>query len=178
MPLDELYKDIILDHYEYPRNKGSIEGTACTCAGGDNPICGDSFDVCILLDNDHVEAIAFEGRGCAISQASASMMTEAVEGKAVAEVRRWYRTVHGLLTNRPDEVDTELDIGDLGSARRGAAVSGADQVCAAGMGGVAGSAAAGAGRRCSRAAARCRHDGVGPHSPSPRVERGSAAEAG
>ena len=113
MPLDELYKDIILDHYEYPRNKGSIEGTACTCAGGDNPICGDSFDVCILLDNDHVEAIAFEGRGCAISQASASMMTEAVEGKAVAEVRRWYRTVHGLLTNRPDEVDTELDIGDL-----------------------------------------------------------------
>jgi nitrogen fixation NifU-like protein len=111
--LDELYKDIILDHYEYPRNKGSIEGTACTCAGGDNPICGDSFDVCILLDNDHVEAIAFEGRGCAISQASASMMTEAVEGKAVAEVRRWYRTVHGLLTNRPDEVDTELDIGDL-----------------------------------------------------------------
>ena len=113
MPLDELYKDIILDHYEYPRNKGSIEGTACTCAGGDNPICGDSFDVCISLDNDHVEAIAFEGRGCAISQASASMMTEAVEGKAVAEVRRWYRTVHGLLTNRPDEVDTELDIGDL-----------------------------------------------------------------
>ncbi len=113
MPLDELYKDIILDHYEYPRNKGRIEGTACTCAGGDNPICGDSLDVCISLDSDHVEAVAFEGRGCAISQASASMMTEAVEGKAVTETLRWYRTVHGLLTNHPDEMDTELDLGDL-----------------------------------------------------------------
>ena len=113
MPLDELYKDIILDHYEYPRNKGSIESTTCTCAGGDNPICGDSVDVCLSLDDDHVVAVAFEGRGCAISQASASMMTEAVEGKAVADVQRWYRTVHGLLTNHPDEIDAELDLGDL-----------------------------------------------------------------
>ena len=113
MPLDELYKDIILDHYEYPRNKGRIESTTCTCAGGDNPICGDSVDVCLSLDDDHVAAVAFEGRGCAISQASASMMTEAVEGKAVADVQRWYRTVHGLLTNHPDEIDAELDLGDL-----------------------------------------------------------------
>ena len=113
MPLDELYKDIILDHYEYPRNKGSIESTTCTCAGGDNPICGDSVDVCVSLDDDHVAAVAFDGRGCAISQASASMMTEAVEGKAVADVQRWYRTVHGLLTNHPDEIDAELDLGDL-----------------------------------------------------------------
>ena len=113
MPLDELYKDIILDHYEYPRNKGSIESTTCTCAGGDNPICGDSVDVCVSLDNDHVAAVAFDGRGCAISQASASMMAEAVEGKAVADVQRWYRTVHGLLTNHPDEMDAELDLGDL-----------------------------------------------------------------
>lgn len=113
MPLDELYKDIILDHYEYPRNKGQIEGTACTCAGGDNPICGDSVDVCVSLDDDHVAAVAFDGRGCAISQASASMMAEAVEGKAVADVQRWYRTVHGLLTNHPDEMDAELDLGDL-----------------------------------------------------------------
>ena len=113
MPLDELYKDIILDHYEYPRNKGQIESATCTCAGGDNPICGDSVDVCVSLDDDQVTAVAFEGRGCAISQASASMMTEAVEGKAVAEVQRWYRTVHGLLTNHPDEMDTELDLGDL-----------------------------------------------------------------
>ena len=113
MPLDELYKDIILDHYEYPRNKGSIESTTCTCAGGDNPICGDSVDVCVSLDDDHLVAVAFEGRGCAISQASASMMTEAVEGKAVADVQRWYRTVHGLLTNHPDEIDAELDLGDL-----------------------------------------------------------------
>ncbi len=113
MPLDELYKDIILDHYEYPRNKGSIESTTCTCAGGDNPICGDSVDVCVSLDDDHVAAVAFDGRGCAISQASASMMAEAVEGKAVADVQRWYRTVHGLLTNHPDEMDAELDLGDL-----------------------------------------------------------------
>ena len=113
MPLDELYKDIILDHYEYPRNKGRIESTTCTCAGGDNPICGDSVDVCVSLDDDHVAAVAFEGRGCAISLASASMMTEAVEGKAVADVQRWYRTVHGLLTNHPEEIDAELDLGDL-----------------------------------------------------------------
>ena len=113
MPLDELYKDIILDHYEYPRNEGRIESTTCTCAGGDNPICGDSVDVCVSLDDDHLVAVAFEGRGCAISQASASMMTEAVEGQAVADVQRWYRTVHGLLTNHPDEIDPELDLGDL-----------------------------------------------------------------
>lgn len=113
MPLDELYKDIILDHYEYPRNKGRIERTACTCAGGDNPVCGDTVDVCVLLDNDHVEAVAFEGRGCAISQASASMMTEALEGKAIEEAQRWYQTVHGLLTNHPDEVDSDLELGDL-----------------------------------------------------------------
>ena len=113
MPLDELYKDIILDHYEYPRNKGRIEHTTCTCADGDNPICGDSVDVCVSLDDDHLVAVAFEGRGCAISQASASMMTEAVEGQAVADVQRWYRTVHGLLTNHPDEIDPELDLGDL-----------------------------------------------------------------
>ena len=113
MPLDELYKDIILDHYEYPRNKGRIERTTCTCADGDNPICGDSVDVCVSLEDDHLVAVAFEGRGCAISQASASMMTEAVEGQAVADVQRWYRTVHGLLTNHPDEIDPELDLGDL-----------------------------------------------------------------
>lgn len=113
MPLDELYKDIILDHYEYPRNEGRIESTTCTCAGGDNPICGDSVDVCVSLEDDHLVAVAFEGRGCAISQASASMMTEAVEGQAVADVQRWYRTVHGLLTNHPDEIDPELDLGDL-----------------------------------------------------------------
>ncbi len=113
MPLDELYKDIILDHYEYPRNKGQIESATCTCAGGDNPICGDSVDVCLSLEDNHVAAVAFEGRGCAISQASASMMTEAVEGKAVADVQRWYRTVHGLLTNHPDEMDSALDLGDL-----------------------------------------------------------------
>ena len=113
MPLDELYKDIILDHYEYPRNKGRIESTTCTCADGDNPICGDSVDVCVSLEDDHLVAVAFEGRGCAISQASASMMTEAVEGQAVADVQRWYRTVHGLLTNHPDEIDPELDLGDL-----------------------------------------------------------------
>ena len=67
MPLDELYKDIILDHYEYPRNEGRIESTTCTCAGGDNPICGDSVDVCVSLEDDHLVAVAFEGRRAAAS---------------------------------------------------------------------------------------------------------------
>ncbi len=113
MPLDELYKDIILDHYEYPRNKRHVEGDSCTCAAGNNPACGDTVDVCLTLNDEHIEDIAFEGRGCAISLASASMLTETLEGQTVGAAERWYRTVHGMLTKNPDEMDTSLELGDL-----------------------------------------------------------------
>ena len=113
MSLDELYKDIILDHYEYPRNKGTIEDKTCTCAGGNNPVCGDSLDVCVLLADEHIQSTTFDGRGCAISQASASMMTEAVEGKAVTEALQWYQAVRGMLTKRHPEMDSDLELGDL-----------------------------------------------------------------
>lgn len=84
---EELYREIILDHYKHPRNAGKLD--APTHAHKEhNPSCGDIIDMTLLVgDEEKIEDVKFEGRGCAISQASASLLTEAVKGKTVAEVR-------------------------------------------------------------------------------------------
>ena len=82
--LDELYREIILKHYEAPKNFGVLP-EATRRAGGMNPSCGDQVEVMVLLEGDIIADIRFQGQGCAISTASASMMTEAVKGKRVAE---------------------------------------------------------------------------------------------
>ena len=78
--LDELYRELILDHYRHPRNRGSLEHASAKVEGY-NPLCGDEVELELLFDDDGViEDVAFKGRGCSISQASASMMTDAGQG--------------------------------------------------------------------------------------------------
>jgi nitrogen fixation NifU-like protein len=96
----ELYGEVILDHNRRPRNFGRLGGASHT-AVGHNPLCGDRVAVYLQVAAGHIEEIAFEGVGCAISTASASMMTEALRGKSVAEARRLFERFHALLTEDP-----------------------------------------------------------------------------
>ena len=100
MDLKELYRDVILDHNRHPRNFGPLEG-ASHRAEGNNPLCGDRLSLTLRLTGDRIEDIRFEGSGCAISTASASLMTEAVKGKDRASVRQLFERMHSLLT-QPD----------------------------------------------------------------------------
>lgn len=97
MSLEELYQDVILDHSRRPRNFGRLAEPDRT-ASGDNPLCGDRIDLDVRLGDGTVEEIGFDGAGCAISTASASLMTEAVKGRPLAEVEALYRRFHDLLT--------------------------------------------------------------------------------
>src|SRR5882724_6062339 len=97
MDLKDLYRDVILDHNKRPRNFGRLEHPDAV-ADGNNPLCGDRLSVSVKLDGDKIEDIRFEGKGCAISTASASMMTEAVKGKNRASIEKLFREVHDLLT--------------------------------------------------------------------------------
>jgi len=100
MDLKELYRDVILDHNRRPRNFGPLEG-ASHHAEGNNPLCGDRLSLAVRLNGERIEDIRFEGRGCAISTASASLMTEAVKGRDRASVRQLFDQMHALLT-QPD----------------------------------------------------------------------------
>lgn len=95
--LRDLYQDVILDHSRRPRNFGRLE-TATHHAEGYNPLCGDRVEVFIELDDDRVSGMQFEGAGCAISTSSASLMTEALKGKTVAEARELFKRVRALMT--------------------------------------------------------------------------------
>ena len=85
MALEELYREVILDHYRNPRNKGHLETPQAT-AQGVNPLCGDEITIDVNFDGDVVSEVAVEGQGCSISQSSASMMTEAIKGKTREEI--------------------------------------------------------------------------------------------
>jgi nitrogen fixation NifU-like protein len=95
--LRELYQEVILDHNKSPRNFRELPG-ADRRAHGDNPLCGDVVTVYVGLDDETLREVTFQGSGCAISQASASMMTDAVRGKSVAEARALAQTFRTLLT--------------------------------------------------------------------------------
>jgi nitrogen fixation NifU-like protein len=97
--LDELYQTLILDHNRSPRNFGPI-ATATGHAEGRNPLCGDSFEIWTTVENDVVVEVGFLGQGCAISKASASMMTTAIKGKTVAEARALFSRFHEVVTGR------------------------------------------------------------------------------
>jgi len=109
MELADLYRDVILDHNRAPRNFGPLEH-ANALAEGFNPLCGDQLTVRLDLADDRIENIRFEGQGCAISTASASLMTEAVKGKTREEALALFDRVHRLLTD--DAADAE-DLGKL-----------------------------------------------------------------
>jgi len=95
--LDELYQSVILDHNRTPRNFHKLED-ATAHAEGRNPLCGDVFDVWLKVADERIVDVAFLGQGCAISKASASMMTQAIKGKTVAEVRELFDQFHQLVT--------------------------------------------------------------------------------
>lgn len=95
--LRDLYQEVILDHTKKPRNFGPLEASNRR-ARGHNPLCGDRIDVTLRLRNGVIEDVHFEGAGCAISTASASLMTEAVKGKTQAEAEELFRGFHALLT--------------------------------------------------------------------------------
>ena len=99
MDLKELYRDVILDHNKRPRNFGRLD-PADAQADGHNPLCGDRLSVFVKLDGDRVTDLRFEGKGCAISTASASLMTEAVKGKDKAAIGQLFNEIHHLLTQQ------------------------------------------------------------------------------
>ena len=95
--LRDLYQEVILDHSKRPRNYRKLDGANRT-AEGHNPLCGDHFTVYVTVDGDRIREIGFQGSGCAISKASASMMTTSVEGKTPAEAEALFEQVHRMLT--------------------------------------------------------------------------------
>jgi nitrogen fixation protein NifU and related proteins len=107
MDLKDLYRDVILDHNKHPRNFGRLEH-ADAHADGHNPLCGDRLSVFVKLEGDRVADLRFEGKGCAISTASASLMTEAVKGKDKAAIGALFDKVHTLLTQQDAVPGAEL----------------------------------------------------------------------
>ena len=109
--LEELYQEMVMEHNWKPRNFRKLEDADRT-ADGFNPFCGDAITLFIRLEGDVIADVAFQGSGCAISRASASMMTESVKGKPAAEARRLFEAFHQMLTEAQDEADHEV-LGDL-----------------------------------------------------------------
>jgi len=109
-PLDELYRELILDHYKNPRNKKRL-ASADVVAEGYNPLCGDEVEMQLEFDGEKLADIGIVGRGCSISQASGSMMSELVQGRSVAEIRRLSDEFKQMMTDAGGAVPEEL--GDL-----------------------------------------------------------------
>ena len=108
MELRELYQEIIIDHNRSPRNHYQMKD-ATAAANGYNPLCGDKLTVYLKINNDIVEDLSFLGCGCAISQASASLMTEALKGKSVDEVLHIFEKFHHMLTRDEDSNWVAID---------------------------------------------------------------------
>ena len=108
---DELYREILLDHYRHPRHRGEVEAPSAT-AHGHNPLCGDEVDVSLRLRDGELQQVAFQGQGCSISMASASMMAEEVEGRPLPEVHDLISRFRGLLVEGRDPAELG-DLGDL-----------------------------------------------------------------
>jgi len=110
--LSELYQQVILDHNKKPRNFHKLEN-ANRRADGYNPLCGDQLNVYLHVEGDQVQDVSFEGSGCAISKASASMMTQAVKGKTKAEAETLFNEFHRMATGELDEENEPNHLGKL-----------------------------------------------------------------
>ena len=111
--LEDLYREIILDHYRTPRNRGELPPPAAH-AVGHNPLCGDEIDVYLQVEGDTVTDVKVGGQGCSISQSSASMMSQAVKGKSIGEVRALvhrFKTMMSIET--ADDEMPDVKLGDL-----------------------------------------------------------------
>ena len=111
--LTDLYQELILDHNRRPRNYGALPDADHT-AQGYNPLCGDKLTIYAKLDGDRISGLSFEGSGCAISKASASLLTDALKGKTVEEAGALFTRVHAMLTAPPDKNLQDADIESLG----------------------------------------------------------------
>jgi len=110
--LSELYQEVILDHNRRPRNWGQL-ADATRVARGHNPLCGDRLTLYLKIDGDQLAGISFEGSGCAISKASASLMTDAVKGQSVADALSLFDRVHDMLTTPATEPVNTDDVGKM-----------------------------------------------------------------
>ena len=108
--LDELYREVILDHFKSSRHHGELPEAQITATGA-NPLCGDEVTFHLKLDNGRIDRVRFQGKGCAISQAASSMLAAALEGKTTAEARRVIDAMKALM--RGEEPDAAIDLGDL-----------------------------------------------------------------
>jgi nitrogen fixation NifU-like protein len=113
--LEDLYREIILDHYRSPRNRGELEVPPAHKVEGFNPLCGDEVILYLDVDptDDHVRDIKIAGQGCSISQASTSMMSSAVKGKSIEEVRALIRAFKALMSIHESKLEGEADGSDL-----------------------------------------------------------------
>lgn len=105
MSLEDLYREVILDHYRNPRNRGSLDSPDAV-AEGVNPLCGDEITIELGFEDGRVAEVAMTGQGCSISQASASMMTEAIKGKTADEIATIAQQFRDMMS-----LDGEVDIG-------------------------------------------------------------------
>jgi len=109
MALDDLYRELILDHYSHPRNKGELSDADIKVEGA-NPLCGDELSIYVRLAEGKIADVRFVGRGCSISQASASMMTEQIKGKTLEDARRLSGRFKAMMQGEPVGED---ELGDL-----------------------------------------------------------------
>ncbi len=118
--LEDLYREIILDHYRTPRNRGELPTPPAVVAQGHNPLCGDEITVYLQVDDDRVSDVKVAGQGCSISQSSASMMSQAIKGKSVPEVRALVRKFKSMMSIEETSADdngeppsADVELGDL-----------------------------------------------------------------
>jgi len=116
--LDDLYREIILDHHRNPRNRGALDTPPALHAVGHNPLCGDEIEVFLTVADGMVTDVRIGGSGCSISQSSASMMSQAVKGKPIADVQALVRRFKGMMSipddeGNPIEPDESVALGDL-----------------------------------------------------------------
>jgi nitrogen fixation NifU-like protein len=111
--LRELYEEVILDHNRNPRNFNHTPTDTSHFAHGDNPLCGDRYSVKLSIRDGRVSDVGFEGTGCAISKASASLMLESIKGKSLKEVEHLFDSVHHHLTDQGDNPEIDEELGKL-----------------------------------------------------------------
>jgi nitrogen fixation NifU-like protein len=109
--IHDLYRQVILDHYQSPRNRGRL-ASPDVATEGSNPLCGDEIEVSLAIANDRIAEVAFQGRGCSISQASASMMTESIKGKSLADAAAMLGAFKSMMTD-PNAAVNAGTLGDL-----------------------------------------------------------------
>lgn len=110
--LHDLYQEVILDHNKRPRNFGPLPD-ATQSAKGHNPLCGDKLTLSLKIEGDRIEKVSFEGSGCAISKASASLMTDAIKGRTIDEATRLFDLFHQMVTTPIDQPIDEEAVGKL-----------------------------------------------------------------